>query len=1541
MAPDTRKSTKQIFSYIRTLAERRFTIGQSYDEYGFSMTLADIPNHPSITLPCYESAEDGAVSDIILTVEKVDSPDCPKPPVSLAGWLEKGWDDPTKALSVIKKKEETAEDGTVIKTEIFTDDKTRYAEFVDWNAQRDIWVEDALPAYRARRIYEQLYALYSELGREKDRIELMMGDGLFETALEDGTKICHPVVLERVMLSFDADVPSFTISDCDANPSLYSRLLRIIPGLESTCLSEYSAKVEDQLIHPFDRAALDPFLAAFCNSISSECKLLADGDDSSAKFTVRHFPVLFTRSRDSGYSAMLDKIIEDIETTEEFSPSLVSIIGQSDQPSGEEVTVSAGVMEVNGIDSSVLLEKSANREQLLIAKKLEKNPAVLVQGPPGTGKTHTISNIIGDLLSKGQSVLVTSQTSKALSVLRDKISEPIRPLCVSVLDDNRKQLEDSLNTINDYMSSHNIESLDYEADKLDRERTALIDSIAAERTKLVSLVTKEYSPIEIDDGQMLPKDAAKYVRELEAGRFIPDDIPADAILPFTTHELSDLYASNESITASEEAILSSGAPDISELPKPSEFTRLRSIITKTDEELEINGVGFWNLNIERGAAELKSLCDDIAKAAQQLSSADGWMIKLAQSGVSDASAQKSVFQSIGESIPALCQLSAELKLDIIDAAPSIPDELITPETQELFDETYEELDDEKINWLTLALHPRRRSLLDKCIINGEKPDTKTEVGILARYHRLLLGRKSLVRRWSGAVGSIGGPELTGSNPEEQAQMAWTTVRGWLDWYAERWGAIADQLTHLGFDLDRYIEKLPLEARMAGEISCVQAMLSGDLLSLVEEEYYRGDRSESSDMLSALSRKLLPYTESLPIFRDLRTAVESGDSTAYTDAYERYDRICLKRDAYALRCERIDKLSLVMPMWANEIKNRAGINGGAVIPGDLDKNILGAKLRYALCDIAKTDIAGVQAEISKLEAQLSGLTRELISRRAWSAELRTMLDQDKKRALATWAELVKRVGKGTGKRAEQLLASGELRQAMKACRRSVPVWIMPLGDVAEYFDPSDEKFDVLIIDEASQADLTGLIALYLAKKVIVVGDDKQVSPTPIGVDVETSTKLRQEFLSDIPAAAMYDEMTSIYDLGKANYEPITLKEHFRCATDIINFSNYYTYNGIIRPLRDSGSITLRPATLCHQVKNAKSGAKKTNRSEAESITALICACIERPEYKKSTFGVITMLGDEQALLIDRMLREKLSENVYKSRHILCGNPSYFQGDERDVIFISLVDTPNEKGGTLTVRREGYNEMYAKRYNVAASRAKDQMWVVHSLNPDTDLKTDDIRLKLIKHAENPQATAAALEVRQPTALSSMEEAVVGCLKAAGFECESRVKVGSYTVSIICSGGGKRVAIECDGDIAADNETIMNEMTKQSVLERLGWKFIRLRSSEYYRDPEGFISLLPEKLEALGVKKGSAQTAVQGELCEKVKARAAELIDEWKKAQDETAILTADEDLIPSEDDDTSKPSTEDAVSLPQEDDTAPPQEDNTSCEPEVSDVISNNE
>ncbi|MBQ4312910.1 MAG: hypothetical protein IJC18_01750, partial [Clostridia bacterium] len=165
-----------------------------YSGYGFNMELGALPQHEMIELPSFNEPEEGAETDLILSVGKALVPPCPEVPKSLIGWLEAGYDDPTAQPKTIDSHEMPRPDSEETRIELFSDDSARRADFEYWIKEREMWASEALPAYKARKVYDRLYALYSELEREKDRLELMVGDGIFETTVEDGTVVRHPIV---------------------------------------------------------------------------------------------------------------------------------------------------------------------------------------------------------------------------------------------------------------------------------------------------------------------------------------------------------------------------------------------------------------------------------------------------------------------------------------------------------------------------------------------------------------------------------------------------------------------------------------------------------------------------------------------------------------------------------------------------------------------------------------------------------------------------------------------------------------------------------------------------------------------------------------------------------------------------------------------------------------------------------------------------------------------------------------------------------------------------------------------------------------------------------------------------------------------------------------------------------------------------------------------------------------------------------------------------------------------------------------------------
>src|SRR5258708_17234822 len=115
-------------------------------------------------------------------------------------------------------------------------------------------------------------------------------------------------------------------------------------------------------------------------------------------------------------------------------------------------------------------------------------------------------------------------------------------------------------------------------------------------------------------------------------------------------------------------------------------------------------------------------------------------------------------------------------------------------------------------------------------------------------------------------------------------------------------------------------------------------------------------------------------------------------------------------------------------------------------------------------------------------------------------------------------------------------------------------------------------------------------------------------------------------------------------------------------------------------------------------------------------------------------------------------------------MLCVDSAQFQGDERDVMFLSVVDAP-PAAPPHPIRQEGPKKIFKKRFNVAASRARDQMWVVHSLDPEVDLKPGDIRRKLILHARDQHLQHTALATQEQRTESEFEKQVLQRLVRAG--------------------------------------------------------------------------------------------------------------------------------------------------------------------------------
>ncbi len=456
-----------------------------------------------------------------------------------------------------------------------------------------------------------------------------------------------------------------------------------------------------------------------------------------------------------------------------------------------------------------------------------------------------------------------------------------------------------------------------------------------------------------------------------------------------------------------------------------------------------------------------------------------------------------------------------------------------------------------------------------------------------------------------------------------------------------------------------------------------------------------------------------------------------------------------------------------------------------------------------------------------------------------------MTEGQRQHLIAWSTSMRKAGKRTGKHAPKHLRDAQYH--MNFCRDAIPAWILPLYRVFDTFEMKPNLFDVVIIDEASQSGPEAVILKYLAKKLIVVGDDKQISPEYVGLNREGVDFLRKQYLFDFNISDMLDGDTSFFDLANVLIGGrITLREHFRCMPEIIEFSNKISYsNTSLIPLRQYPPNRLEPIKTQHILNGYRegSGQKVLNRPEAEAIVAQIKNCINDPIYDGKSIGVISLQGDGQAQEVRRQLINVIGTEEMDRRNLICGDAYAFQGDERDVIFLSLVAAPGE-----TAMRALTSDKDRRRFNVAASRAKDQLWLFHTPTVNDFRNKSCLRFELISYCQNP--TKEIMDTNREKYESKFEEDVYDQIVSKGYKVVPQHEVAGFRIDFIVEGSSGRLAVECDGDHWHGPERYEYEVNRQRMLERSGWKFWRVRGSEYYSNPEKALLSLWKTIDLYGI-------------------------------------------------------------------------------------------
>jgi very-short-patch-repair endonuclease len=424
----------------------------------------------------------------------------------------------------------------------------------------------------------------------------------------------------------------------------------------------------------------------------------------------------------------------------------------------------------------------------------------------------------------------------------------------------------------------------------------------------------------------------------------------------------------------------------------------------------------------------------------------------------------------------------------------------------------------------------------------------------------------------------------------------------------------------------------------------------------------------------------------------------------------------------------------------------------------------------------------------------------------------------------------------------------------------PCWAMSPLVVSQVL-PVENCFDVVIFDEASQVTPESAAgALMRASQAVVSGDPHQLPPTAFFASGSAVDDEEEE--TDELTGSMTKDFESVLDvMGALLPPPIGTKRlnwHYRSRDErLIAFSN-------AQPQLYDWSLTTFPGAetaqvITHQLVPFVPGRVDQEQSVADEVTAVVKAVSEHAHDRPhESLGVITMgikhmerIAEalRRARQIDPVLDDYLNEIFFGTEKFFVKNLERVQGDERDAILISIGYGKSSDGRMLYRFGPLNNAGGERRLNVAVTRARSRIEVISSFSSaDMDparLKADGAKMlrDYLRYAES-AGTDLGERRREHDPLNPFEADVLSQLTAAGLSLECQVGCSGYWIDFAAKHptepGRYVLAIEADGVMYHSAATARDrDRLRQDHLERLGWRFHRIWSSDWFRHREREVS------------------------------------------------------------------------------------------------------
>ncbi len=420
----------------------------------------------------------------------------------------------------------------------------------------------------------------------------------------------------------------------------------------------------------------------------------------------------------------------------------------------------------------------------------------------------------------------------------------------------------------------------------------------------------------------------------------------------------------------------------------------------------------------------------------------------------------------------------------------------------------------------------------------------------------------------------------------------------------------------------------------------------------------------------------------------------------------------------------------------------------------------------------------------------------------------------------------------------------ISEAALAIQAIKPVIMMSPMSIANFFAPGSIEFDLVIFDEASQVrPVEALGAIARAKQLVVVGDSKQLPPTSFFDKMNTDIEDEDNVTADLQ---------SILGMCDAQGAPQRmLRWHYRSRHEsLISLSNKEFYENKLVIFPSPGSRT-KMGLAFHYLEDAvyDRGKTRTNVIEAEAVAdAVIQHALNNP---KQSLGVVAFSTAQmqciQNTLESRRRKSPEVENFFRS-HIhepfFVKNLENVQGDERDVIFISIGYGKTEDGKIPMSFGPLNNEGGERRLNVLITRAKLRCEVFTNITSEDIKPTESTKfgiralksfLYFAQHGRFDELEETLITQKRP-----FEDQVAEQLTAKGYVVRKKVGSEGFYIDMAIvdpqNPGRYILGIECDGDAYASAKSARDrDRLRKQVMETMGWKIFRIWSTDWFRNPK----------------------------------------------------------------------------------------------------------